>query len=101
LHSEAKRFSFCSSSELSIMTDKNVSGPVDEYRIDEFLQREKLKYQSFVLANGDVTPGYDRSYMNEIVFGQTFKGKSLLDIGSYLGYFCVGAMKRQGHRPLA
>ncbi len=59
-----------------------------------FLASEKLKYQSVVLPGGIKTEGHDRSYLNDIIFKPNFTGKSLLDIGSFLGYFCVEAMKR-------
>lgn len=62
----------------------------------EFAVREKLRYQSFDL-DGVKTGGHDRSYLNAIVFGADSSGQSYLDIGSYLGYFCVEALKRGAH----
>jgi 2-polyprenyl-3-methyl-5-hydroxy-6-metoxy-1,4-benzoquinol methylase len=59
----------------------------------EFAVREKLRYQSFDLG-GAKTGGHDRSYLNPTIFGADSSGQSYLDIGSYLGYFCVEALKR-------
>jgi SAM-dependent methyltransferase len=55
---------------------------------------EVPEYQSFVMPDGTTTPGYDRSYLNQWLFGDSFQGKSFCDIGSYLGYFCVEAQRR-------
>ena len=60
----------------------------------KFLEDEKLSYQAVELPGGVSTPGSDRSYLNDVIFGDDFKGKSYLDIGSYLGYFCIEAMRR-------
>ena len=63
-------------------------------QISDFLAREDLRYQSFVLPDGSTTPGHDRSYLNPYIFDESANGSTLLDIGSYLGYFCVEAMQR-------
>lgn len=55
---------------------------------------EAPEYQAFILPGGVKTGGYDRSYINRHLFGDDFRGKSFFDIGSYLGYFCVEALKR-------
>ena len=77
------------------MTADEISGQTDPAAP---LLNEKLAYQSFVLPGGATTAGHDRSYLNAAIFPSDFAGKSLLDIGSYLGYFCVEAMKRKGSR---
>ena len=59
----------------------------------EFSLREKLRYQSFEL-DGTKTSGHDRSYLNPLIFDHDSAGQDYLDIGSYLGYFCVEALKR-------
>ena len=59
-----------------------------------FLAREKLKYQRVGVGDGATTPGHDRSYLNDVIFGPDFSGQSLLDIGSFLGYFCLEALER-------
>ncbi|MGQ0486446.1 MAG: methyltransferase domain-containing protein [Hyphomicrobiales bacterium] len=59
----------------------------------DFTAREKLRYQSFDLG-GNKTGGHDRSYLNPMIFSSDSTGLSYLDIGSYLGYFCIEALKR-------
>jgi hypothetical protein len=72
------------------------AGPaeVDTEALEDFLERENLRYQSIPLPGGRKTPGHDRSYLNDIIFDEPFSGRTLLDIGSYLGYFCIEAMHR-------
>jgi len=53
----------------------------------------RLRYQSFEVE-GQKTAGHDRSYLLRTIFDDPATGKSYLDIGSFLGYFCVEAMKR-------
>jgi 2-polyprenyl-3-methyl-5-hydroxy-6-metoxy-1,4-benzoquinol methylase len=62
--------------------------------LETYAAREKLQYQSFDLPDGTRTPGNDRSYLNPIIFSESMAGRSLLDVGCYLGYFCIEAMKR-------
>lgn len=52
----------------------------------------RLRYQSFEF-DGQRTRGHDRSYIEKIAFGDSIEGATVLDIGSYLGYFCVKALK--------
>lgn len=61
--------------------------------IEDFLARERLSYQKIELPFGLSTPGSDRPEMCDRIFGDV-AGKSVLDIGSYLGYFCQEAMRR-------
>ena len=65
-----------------------------EDRARRLVAEETLKYQAIALPGGVVTPGHDRSYLNEIVFENDFSSQTLLDIGSYLGYFCLEALRR-------
>ena len=60
----------------------------------KFLEDENLSYQAVPLPGGVVTPGHDRGYLLGSLFGDDFTGKSFFDIGSYLGYFCIEAMRR-------
>jgi 2-polyprenyl-3-methyl-5-hydroxy-6-metoxy-1,4-benzoquinol methylase len=69
----------------------------DAEALEAFLERENLRYQSVPLPGGRTTPGHDRSYLNDLIFDQPFSGRTLLDIGSYLGYFCIEAMRRGAH----
>jgi 2-polyprenyl-3-methyl-5-hydroxy-6-metoxy-1,4-benzoquinol methylase len=73
-------------------TEERQKGPEE---IERFLAREKLKYQRLEVGTA-ATPGHDRSYLNPIIFGGGFEGQTLLDIGSFLGYFCIEALRRGG-----
>jgi len=62
--------------------------------IEAFLAAEDLKYQKISLPHGLSTPGADRKEVCEIAFGPGIAGRTVLDIGSYLGYFCFEALER-------
>lgn len=62
--------------------------------IEAFLAAEDLKYQKIALPYGLSTPGADRKEVCEIAFSPGISGKTVLDIGSYLGYFCFEALER-------
>jgi 2-polyprenyl-3-methyl-5-hydroxy-6-metoxy-1,4-benzoquinol methylase len=62
--------------------------------IEAFLAAEDLKYQRISLPYGLATPGNDRREVCDIAFSPGIAGKTVLDIGSYLGYFCFEAMQR-------
>ena len=51
-------------------------------------------YQKINLPDGSQVAGHDRSYLNPLIFGDDFRGKTLLDIGTYHGFFCLEAMQR-------
>lgn len=55
-------------------------------------------YQEIVLPDGVVVSGADRSYLHPLIFGEDFTGKSLLDLGSYHGHFCLEALRRGADR---
>src|SRR5215210_1064166 len=59
-----------------------------------FVEEEELSYQSISLPGGVITPGTDRAYLLDTIFQSPFEGKSFLDVGSYLGYFCIEALRR-------
>ncbi len=69
------------------LTDEQLS------KLQLFLKREDLRYQSFDLPDGMKTPGHDRAYLEKIIFRDDVRGESFLDIGSYLGYFCLAALR--------
>lgn len=60
----------------------------------DFLEEEDLGYQAVPLPGGVVTPGHDREYLLDSLFGDDFTGQSFCDIGSYLGFFCLEALRR-------
>lgn len=65
-----------------------------EQDIVEFLKNEGLEYQKIQLPFGLSTQGSDRFPTCDRIFGDSINGKSVLDIGSFLGYFCLEAAKR-------
>ena len=67
-------------------------------RIEAFLKSEKLKYQKIELPFGLSTPGQERRSTCGLIFGGSLASKSVLDVGSYLGYFCLEAYKRDAAR---
>jgi SAM-dependent methyltransferase len=70
----------------------------DEAAVRRFLATEQLAYQKIQLPYGLFTPGTDRSDFCQSVFGTDLTGKTVLDIGSYLGYFCLQALERGASR---
>jgi 2-polyprenyl-3-methyl-5-hydroxy-6-metoxy-1,4-benzoquinol methylase len=67
-------------------------------RIQDLLEREKLVYQKIELPYGLATSGKDRSQTSDMIFADSIKGKSVLDIGCCLGYFCHEAIRRGASR---
>ncbi len=57
---------------------------------------DSLSYQKIDLGDGITTGGDDRSYLVKLALDEDMRGKTLLDIGSFLGYFCIEASKRGG-----
>lgn len=62
-------------------------------KLRAFVEREDLRYQSLSLPDGSRTEGHDRSYLDQLIFTPDIAGQSVLDIGSYLGRFCIGALR--------
>ena len=61
--------------------------------IEEFLAREKPRYQKISLPHGLSTGGYDRPQIKSIALDD-IRGKTLLDVGSCYGGFCIEALQR-------
>lgn len=61
---------------------------------DELAGMDSLSYQRIDLGSGESTNGDDRSYLLDIVLDEDMSDKTILDIGSFLGYFCIEAAKR-------
>jgi 2-polyprenyl-3-methyl-5-hydroxy-6-metoxy-1,4-benzoquinol methylase len=79
--------------------DKNglgapATGGWSKQQIEQFLAGEDLRYQKIDLPYGLATPGADRREVCDLAFGQNISGQTVLDIGSYLGYFCFEALRR-------
>jgi len=67
-------------------------------QVEELIERENLAYQKINLPFGLTTAGRDRSQTSAKIFAHDFKGKSVLDIGCFLGYFCHEAVRRGAGR---
>jgi SAM-dependent methyltransferase len=50
-------------------------------------------YQKIVMPDGSTVAGNDRSYLIPLIFGDDFGDKTLLDVGTYHGFFCLEAMR--------
>lgn len=66
--------------------------------IEEFLLTEELSYQQIDLGHGLTTTGESRSETFNAIFGHDLRGASVLDVGSYLGKFCLEAKSRGAGR---
>ena len=62
--------------------------------IEAFIREEELGYQKIALPFNLYTPGADREEVCSIAFGDDLDKKSVLDVGSYLGYFCLRALEK-------
>lgn len=67
-------------------------------QIVDLLERENFKYQRIELPYGLQTGGKDRSTTRDLVLPADLTGKTVLDIGSFSGYFCFEALKRGASR---
>ncbi len=67
-------------------------------RVERFLADKDLRYQKIRLPYGRATPGEEREDTLQIAFGDDLEGRSVLDVGSYLGYFCLAARERNAGR---
>jgi len=80
---------------------KDNSRDIHEYseaEIVEYINSEHLAYQKIDFPYGISTNGPDRKEMMNQVFFQDMTGKSVIDIGSYLGAFCIEPIKRGATR---
>jgi SAM-dependent methyltransferase len=67
-------------------------------RIEEFLEKERPRYQRIELPYGLATEGQDRTADLEFVFPRELSGKSVLDVGCHTGFFCQHAARRGAAR---
>lgn len=74
----------------------------DRERVIELVQSRRW-FHSIDLGNGIVTPGIDNtsSRVEMMGFPDSFAGKSVLDVGSYDGYFAFEAERRGAARVVA
>lgn len=63
--------------------------------IERFISTTKFSgYQSVPLPFGLKVPGIDHSSKADTVFGSCLNGKTILDVGTYYGFFLYEAIKR-------
>jgi 2-polyprenyl-3-methyl-5-hydroxy-6-metoxy-1,4-benzoquinol methylase len=63
------------------------------------LAADDFSYQKIELPHGLCTPGrHDRSATARAIFPDDLRGKSVLDVGCRLGFFCFEALKRGAQR---
>ena len=62
--------------------------------ISEFVDTEDLKYQRIDLPYGIQTPGEARIEAINIVHNELKRGQTVLDIGSFLGLFCITSLQQ-------
>jgi len=68
--------------------------------IERILRDEHFRYHRVNLPYGLHTPGRDRSSTRDLIFPPSLAGKSVVDIGCALGYFCFEAEARGATRVL-
>jgi SAM-dependent methyltransferase len=63
--------------------------------VDEFLRTTAFTgYHSVPLPRGRRTPGRDASATADAVLGDRVRGKTVLDVGTYYGFYALEAMRR-------
>jgi len=68
--------------------------------IEALLAEHTFKYQRVELPYGLVTPGEDRRPTADLVMPESLEGRSVLDVGCHVGYFCFEAERRGATRVL-
>ena len=66
---------------------------VPEKDISNFVNSENLKYQCIELPYGIKTPGDSRTEAISLVLNELEKGQTVLDVGSFLGLFCIKSLQ--------
>ena len=66
---------------------------VPEKDISNFVNSENLKYQCIELPYGIKTPGDSRTEAINLVLNELEKGQTVLDVGSFLGLFCIKSLQ--------
>src|SRR5436309_9657164 len=81
------------------IVDRNVmKTSYSKQQIEKILQEERFHYHRVNLPYGLHTPGRDRTATRDLIFPESLSGKSVLDVGSALGYFCFEAEARGAAR---
>jgi len=66
--------------------------------VEALLKEHDFRYHRVPLPHGLATPGRDRTDTADLVFRDSLEGKSVLDVGCALGFFCFDAEKRGARR---
>lgn len=66
--------------------------------VEALLREHNFRYHRVPLPHGLATPGRDRTDTADLVFSAPLEGKSVLDVGCALGFFCFEAEKRGARR---
>jgi 2-polyprenyl-3-methyl-5-hydroxy-6-metoxy-1,4-benzoquinol methylase len=83
------------------IVQRNVTNTTySKQQIEKILQEERFAYHRVNLPFGLHTRGRDRSRTRDLIFRESLTGKSVLDVGSALGYFCFEAEARGATRVL-
>jgi 2-polyprenyl-3-methyl-5-hydroxy-6-metoxy-1,4-benzoquinol methylase len=83
-----------------IVDRKMMKTAYSKEQIEKILQEERFAYHRINLPYGLHTAGRDRSRTRDLIFRESLTGKSVLDVGSALGYFCFEAESRGATRVL-
>jgi len=75
-------------------TSNDISNINELNELEYFLKFMTPGYQKVTLPSGISIGGISREKTAEIVFHQDVRGKSVLDVGCDIGYFCFEAVKR-------
>src|SRR5581483_11679778 len=81
-----------------IIERKVMNTAYSKEQIEKILAKEDFSYHRVNLPFGLHTPGRDRSRTRDLIFRESLAGKSVLDVGSALGYFCFEAEARGASR---
>ena len=66
--------------------------------VEALLREHNFRYHRVPLPHGLATPGRDRTETANLIFSDSVEGKSVLDVGCALGFFCFEAEKRGARR---
>jgi 2-polyprenyl-3-methyl-5-hydroxy-6-metoxy-1,4-benzoquinol methylase len=97
LDSNSYDYSVVDEDQLSVVVDGNAPA-FNREKISEIFQNRKFGYQRVELPFGLHTRGRGRSETRDLILPESLAGKSVLDIGSALGYFCFEAEARSAAR---
>lgn len=78
------------------MTHYPMAGTLD---LNRFISETEFSgYQQITLPGGVVIPGNDRAPAADLIYPADLRGKSVLDVGCYYGFFLHDAIRRGAHR---